>query len=270
MQTKTVVFIHGNFVSKHCWDAWVKRYEQRGYTCVAIAYPGREAPVPALKNAHPDPALRKLGLREVIDHHVRIIEALPEKPILIGHSFGGLLTQILISRGLGVAAVAIDSVPPQGVLSLEWSFFRATWPSLNPFAGNRPFYMSFAQWQYAFVNGMPLADQRAAYDAQTVPESRRLSRGALGSAGHVDFRRQRPPLLVIGGELDHIMPASLSRTIARKYRNAPSITEYKEFAGRNHYLIGAKGWEEIADYALQWAEQKQGADDPVPMRRIAS
>jgi pimeloyl-ACP methyl ester carboxylesterase len=154
-----------------------------------------------------------------------------------------------------------------GVLALKWSFFRSAFPFLNPFAGSQPYYMSFSDWQYAFVNGMPLDQQRAAYDAQAVPESRVLGRGALWLDARIDFQRERPPLLIVAGENDHIIPAALNRVNFRRYRKSPSITEYKEFAGRNHYTIAAPGWEEVADFALSWAEQKQEATEAPALRR---
>jgi pimeloyl-ACP methyl ester carboxylesterase len=254
--TRNVVFIHGNFVSSRCWDAWVARYQSRGYNCLAIAYPGRDKPVAWLK-ANPDPGLMgSLTLSQVADYHAEAIRTLGEKPIIIGHSFGGLLTQLMVQRGLAAAAVAIDSVPPQGVLVPSWSFLRSTWPVLNPFVpASRPFLMSFRHWQYTFTNGLPLAEQRSSYEAYVVPESRRLARGGLSSAARIDFKRPHAPLLLIAGEKDNIMPASLNRANYRRYaKSSSSITEFKEFAGRTHYtVIGGRGWEEVADYALDWA-----------------
>lgn len=267
MRSKTIVLVHGNFVSRHSWAPWVARYEARGYTVVPVAYPGRDRPVPELKAAIDEPVLRTLDIAQVIDHHVRIIQSLPEKPILIGHSFGGLITQNLIARGHGVAAVAISSVPPPGVLPLAWSLFRATWPIVNPFIpSSRPYYMPFSDFQYAFANDLGLEEQRAVYDAVIVPESRRLSRSGLTSQARVHFRHDRPPLLMIGAELDHIMPATVNRANFRKYAKSPARTDWKEFPGRAHYsVIGGKGWEEVADYALEWAEQAQPAGEPVPV-----
>jgi pimeloyl-ACP methyl ester carboxylesterase len=253
--SRTVVFIHGNFVSSRCWDAWVARYQSRGFNCVAVAYPGRDKPVEWLK-ANPNGAfLGSLTLDQVADHHDKVIRSLDERPIVIGHSFGGLLTQLMVQRDLAAAAVAIDSVPPQGVIPLKWSFFRSTWPVLNPFVpASRPYLMSFTHWQYTFVNGLPLAEQRDAYEKYVVPESRRLARGGLSRAARIDFKRRHAPLLLIGGEKDHIMPASLNRQNYKRYAKSPSITEFKEFPGRTHYtVIGGKGWEEVADYALDWA-----------------
>ena len=251
----TIVFIHGNFVTKRCWEPWVARYEARGHTCITIAWPGRNQPVAELKRNPDDPFLGKLTIGEVIDHHVRTIQALPAKPILIGHSFGGLLTQLMVQRDLAAAAVAIDSVPAQGVLTLKWSFIRSLWPLLNPFIpASRPYYMPFEHFQYTFANDLPLEEQRAGYDRDIVPESRRVARGALSRAARVDFRRPHAPLLMIAGEKDHIMPASLNRSNYKRYRKSPSRTEFKEFPGRAHYtIIAGRGWEEVADCALEWA-----------------
>ncbi len=257
---KTVAFIHGCFVTRLCWDRWVARYEARGYTCVALAYPGRDKTVAELKANPNDPFLRTLTIQDVIGHLASALAALPEKPIIVGHSFGGLLTQLMLQRGLGAAAVAIDSVPPQGVITLAWSFARSLTPVVNPLAGSRPYFMTFPQFQYAFGNDLPLAEQRAGYDADIVPESRPLARGGLSSAARIDFRRRRAPLLMIAGEKDHIMPASLNRRNYRRYLEGPSVTAFKEFPGRAHYsVIAGDGWEEVADYALEWAVQSARA-----------
>jgi pimeloyl-ACP methyl ester carboxylesterase len=255
--TRTIAFIHGNFVSSRCWDGWVARYENQGYKCVAIPYPGREKPVEWLR-ANPDGALLgSLTLDRVADHHANVIRGLDEKPIIIGHSFGGLLTQLMVQRDLAVAAAVIDSVPPQGVLTLKWSFYRGTWPVLNPFVPRtRPYMMSFKHWQYAFTNGLELAEQRESYEKYAVPESRPLARGALTRAGRIDFRRRHAPLLFIAGEKDNLMPAALNWQNYRRYSKSPSITEFKEFPGRNHYtVIAGEGWEEVADYALDWVNR---------------
>lgn len=259
MSTRTVVFIHGNFVNYQSWDDWVERYEARGYKCIAIPYPGRDKTVEALRKAHPDPTLSKLTLAKAIDHHVNIIKGLDEPPIIIGHSFGGLITQLMVNRGLGAAAVAIDSVAPMGVLTSKLSFYRGTFPVLNPLVPG-PYLMSFKHWQYTFTNGMSLDEQRRAYDKYLVPESKPLARGALGSDGRIDFKKSHVPLLLVAGERDNLMPAALNRANFKRYQaSAPSITEFKEFPGRTHFsVIGGKGWEEVADYAINWVEQHIG------------
>ncbi len=255
--TKTIVFIHGMFVTSRCWEQWVSRYQAQGYDCIAPAWPGRDQPVATLKQNHPDPQVGRLTLVEVIEHHAKIIRALDEKPILIGHSMGGLITQILLQRDLAAAGVAVDSGPPLGVLTTKLSFFKVNWPVINPFvSATEPYYMSFEEFQYAFVNTLPAAEQRTAYDNHAVPESRQVGRGALSNLTKVDFSKAHAPLLLIAGSADHIIPPSLNKTNYEKYKASPSITDFKEFAGRTHFIIGQKNWEEVADYVLAWVKEK--------------
>jgi len=201
--------------------------------------------------------LGKLNLADILDHLTKKIQALDEKPILIGHSMGGLATQILNQRGLASAAVAIDSAPPAGVFTTEFSFLKANWGHVTPFANpNSPVIMTFERFQYAFVNGMPLDEQRNAFDKYVVPESRAIPRQSLTSVAKIDFKKEHTPLLLIAGGADHIIPASLTKTNYEKYKAGPSITDFKEFAGRNHFLLGQKGWEEVADYVLGWLNKQ--------------
>lgn len=254
MHHPPIVFVHGLFVTRNCWNEWIARFEQQGHRCIAPAFPARDATPAALRARHPDAATAAVTLPMVLDVFTKAIRALDEPPILIGHSFGGLLVQLLLQRQLGACGVAIDSVPPAGVLSLRWSFLRSLLPVLNPLVpASRPYLMSFRHFCYTFVNTLPPAEQRLAYDAQVAPESRQLARSGLSKSARVDFAATRPPLLLVAGSKDHIMPASLNRTNWRRYGKSPSTTAYQEFPGRDHFLIGAPRWEEIADFALQWA-----------------
>ena len=260
MSEPTIVLVHGNFVTKRSWDGWVARYEAKGHRCLAIEYPLRDEPVEILRKKHPDPATGRLTLEEVLEHHLKIIRALPEKPIIMGHSFGGFLTQLLVQRDAAAAAVAIDSVPPAGVPPIQLSALRSLLPVFNPLKPRtEPHLMSFREFQYAFVHTLPLDEQRRAYDREVVPESRVLASGALTPLGRVDFARDRAPLLFIAGEVDHIMPARLNRTNYERYRDSPAITDFKEFAGRAHYIIAEPGWEEVADFALDWTLRRARA-----------
>ena len=262
--SSTIVLIHGNFVSRRCWEPWIERCESRGYRCVAIPYPGRDKPVDVLRKNPDGKFLGSLTLQRAIDHHVAAIRALGEKPIIIGHSFGGLITQLMVQRDLAAAAIAIDSVPPLGVPPLELAFLLGTWPVINPFVpASVPYLMSFKHFQKHFANTLTPTEQRAAYELDIVPESRRLSRGGLSLAARVNFRKAHAPLLLIAGEKDALMPASLNRRNFRSYKHSGSITEFKEFPGRDHYsIIGGKQWEEVADFALSWAK-RVAASDPV-------
>lgn len=257
---KTIVLIHGLWVTPRSWENFKRRYEARGYTVLAPAWPGVAGEPAALRrNAT---SLHGIGIAEVVAHYEAIIRALPEPPIIIGHSFGGLITQLLLDRGLGAAGVVIDSVPPKGIYVLPLSTYEALTPALlNPFNAKRTYLHPFARWWRVFANTLPEAEARDAYDAQVIPASGRaifqaaFSNFTPGSLATVNFRNPaRAPLLVIGGEKDVIMPAALSRKIHARHSASPTRTDYVEFPGRDHYLIAGPGWEEVADRALDWSE----------------
>ncbi len=243
-----IVFIHGMFVTPRCWKPWIERFTAAGHDCLAPAWPLHDAAPEELRRRHPDAALGALGIPDLLADLTRVIAGCPRPPVLVGHSLGGLLVQLLLQKGLGAAGVAIDSAPPKGVVPFSWSFIRSNWPVVNPFvAESEPFLMSFEQFQYAFVHTLPEAAQREAYESQVVPESRKVGRGTLSDAAAIDFRLPHKPLLFIAGTEDHIIPASLNRSNHAKYTDPNSVHEYQEFAGRTHYIIGQDGWTEVAD-----------------------
>lgn len=254
MKTKTVLFVTGAFVTHHCWDQWKVYFEDRGYTTVAPAWPFKDGTASELRARQPnDVDLARLTLAELVDHYADIAKSLPEKPIIVGHSLGGLITQILLNRDLAAAAVAIHSVPPQGIIPYEFSFLKSTWGALGLFTSlDETYLMPFETWQYAFVNEMPLEEQQKAYDEFTAPESKRVARGGLTSAAAVDFDKPHAPLLLTSGSLDNIIPAHLNNRNFERYKKNGSVVEYKEFPGRNHHLLAQAGWEADADYVLDW------------------
>ncbi|MGB8644686.1 MAG: alpha/beta fold hydrolase [Anaerolineae bacterium] len=257
MKSRTIVLIHGMYMTPLCWEHWVPYFQAKGYNCVAPGWPGRDKPVDSLRKAHPDPELGKLTLRAVLEHLAAKIQALDGKPILIGHSMGGLIVQLLLQRDLAAAGVAIDSAPPSGVFTTRWSFVKSNWPHINPLAPQgQPIQMSFERFQYTFVNTLPLDEQRAAYDRYVVPESRRVPGESLGSVARVDFSKAHAPLLFVAGSEDHIIPASLNKSNYGKYRQSTSSTDFKEFAGRTHFIIGQKNWEEVAGAIAAWLGDK--------------
>lgn len=251
MKSKTIVLIHGMFMNALCWEKWIPYYESKGYKVHAPNWLGRDKSVEELNQAHPDPELAKLKLNQVTDHIEAFIKTLDEKPAIIGHSMGGLVVQVLLQRDVATAGIALDPAPPAGVFTTAWSFLKANFPAINPFLLNQPAKMTFEHFQYAFVNTLPMDEQRAAYDRYVVPESRGVPTSSLGSAGKIDFSKARRPLLITAGEKDHIIPASLNRSNYAKYKG-PSVTDFKEFAGCDHFLIGSRGWQEVADYCLEW------------------
>lgn len=253
LNTKTIVFITGAFVSHHGWDSWKAFFESYGYTCYAPPWPYKDADAATLRARHPDEKVASITLSQLTDHYVNFVKGLPEKPIVIGHSMGGLIVQILLQRGLVAAGVGIHSLPPLGIFTFKLSFYRSTWGALGLFTNvNKSYLMTFKEWQYIFSNGMPLELQKAGYEANTIPESKRVSRGALTSAAKIDFKRPHAPLLLTSGSTDHILPASVNYDNYKAYKDKNSITDYKEFEGRNHFVLGQPTWQEDADFILKW------------------
>jgi pimeloyl-ACP methyl ester carboxylesterase len=256
---KTIVLIHGLWMTPLSWENWIDRYTQKGYNVMAPAWPGMEGDIEELRK-DPD-RVAGLGIEQIVDHYESIIQGLPHPPIIMGHSFGGLFAQILIDRGLGAAGVAIDSAPVKGILLLPFSTLRVSFPALsNPFNFKHAAALTPEQFHYAFGNLMSDEESRKVYDRYAVPgPDHVLFQGALanfnpGSPAAVDFHNNdRAPLLLIAGGMDHIAPASVTRTNYDLYKNSQAATGYKEFPDRSHYTLGEKGWEEVADYALDWA-----------------
>ena len=248
-----IVFITGAFVTHHCWGEWWAYFEKAGYVCYAPAWPHKKAPAAELRRQHPHSPIAQKGLREVLAAYTAFIRALPSKPIVIGHSYGGLMVQLLLQQEVVAAGVAIESVPPWGVLALSWSLVRAVLPTLGLFSSAKATFLpSFAQWQYAIANGLPLADQRATYDKLVAPESRRVTREALSPLAKVDFCRLHAPLLFLAGSTDRLMPAKLNYANFKRYRHAASITDYYELPGRCHAMLGQPTWPEDAALVRNW------------------
>ncbi len=257
MQTKHIVFIHGMFMTPLCWENWIADYQSKGYSCIAPAWPGRDQPIDVQRKKHPDPELGRLNLQAVVECMEAAIQSVGGEPVLIGHSMGGLVVQLLLQKGRGSAGVAIDPAAPQGVLTTAWSYIRSNFPSINPFVpASQPVEMSFERFQYAFVNTLPLEQQRAAYDRYVVPESRGVPWQSLSSVARVDFKKPHAPLLITAGEKDHIIPPSLNKSNYQRYKAGNSVTELKVFPGRDHFIIGEPGWQEVADFVLSWLGEK--------------
>ena len=257
-KSQSMVFIHGMYMTPLCWEHWIETFQAKGYACFAPAWPGRNRAVAELRGEHPDSQLGRLTLRAVIEHLAGVIQALDHKPILVGHSMGGLIAQLLLQRGLTSAAVAIDSAPPLGVFTPKWSFIKSNWPHINPFAPqSQPIQMTFERFQYTFVNSLPLEQQRAAFKRYVVPESRHVPAESLTSLARVDFRKPGAPLLLIAGSNDHIIPASLVRSNHARYQRPGSITDFKEYAGRTHFIIRQDHWEEVADDVRDWLDDQE-------------
>jgi pimeloyl-ACP methyl ester carboxylesterase len=255
----TIVLIHGLWVTPRSWEKWVEHYEGKGYRVLAPAYPGFEVEVEAL-NEDPSP-IEALTIPAVVEHLENIVGELDSPPIIMGHSGGGLFTQILLDHGYGAAGVAIDSAPAEGVRVTPLSQIRVFFPILrNPANRHRAVGFTKEQFHYAFANTLSREESDKVYERYHIPASGRLVWvGATASftPGHqenyVDFRNEdRAPLLFIAGGEDNIMPPAVNESNVKHYRHTKSVTDYKEFPGRSHYIIGQEGWEEVADYVLEW------------------
>lgn len=253
MDSITVIFITGAFVHHSCWDEWRLYFESKGYTTIAPPWPHKNSPAETLRNSHPNAEIASNRLAMLTDHYAGIVKQQPGKTILIGHSIGGLIVQLLLQRGLGCCGVAIHSVPPQGIITFKLSFLKAGWGPLGFFTSTRrSFLMSFMQWKYAFTNGMGCDAQKQAYYNFAIPESKLVVRDTITKAAKVNFEIPRAPLLLTAGSDDHTIPASLNFDNYKKYRKSNSITDYKEFKGRNHFVLGQPSWKEDAEYILEW------------------
>ncbi|MBO9729697.1 MAG: alpha/beta fold hydrolase [Chitinophaga sp.] len=252
----TIVFITGAFVHNSCWQEWQNYFEKQGYQTLAPAWPHKGSTAEMLRNNHPDEAIASNRLAALTDYYANIIKQCPGKPVLIGHSIGGLMVQLLLQRGLGSAGVAIHSVPPQGIMTFKLSFLKAGWKALGFFTSTKKSYlMSFKTWQYAFTNGMDNESQRDGYYKYAIPESKLIVRDTISKAAKINFENPHAPLLLTSGSDDHTIPASLNYDNYKKYKKSNSITDYKEFKGRNHFVLGQPTWKEDADYILNWLEK---------------
>jgi pimeloyl-ACP methyl ester carboxylesterase len=258
---RSVVLINGLWMTPLIWEDWVKHYSDMGYHVLAPSWPRMDRPI---EDIRANPAiLNGLGVDEIVEHYEKIIKGLKEPPIIMGHSFGGLFAQILADRALGSAVVAIASAPVKGMLILPFSTAGASFPALgNPFTSNRAAPLTPEQFQYVFGSLLGREESGRAYGRYAVPGPDH----ALFQAGFANFNphastlvdfhnNDRSPLLLIAGGKDHVSPASVIRRNFHLHRESAAVTEFKEYAQHSHFILGEKGWEQVADYALSWAEQ---------------
>jgi pimeloyl-ACP methyl ester carboxylesterase len=249
-----LVFVHGMYLTGLSWAPWVHRAEAAGWTCHAPSWPFHEGD-PAVLRASIDPRLGRLRFGDVTTRLQAFIDRLPERPILVGHSIGGLLVQKLVNDGYARAAVSISSAPPRGVLSFDPHFFRANFPHTNPFAGSRPVVMTRERFRYAFANTSSAEEVDAIFERLVVPESRNVPRSTLTSQGAIDFRREHVPMLFLAGDADHLTPAAMVETNVRRYAGSAGRLDFVRLRDRSHLLCNAAGWEDVADLALAFAAE---------------
>jgi len=261
--TKNVVFIHGLWIHSSAWKPWQDLFESQGYTTVAPGWPGDLDTVEATRE-NPD-GLNNQGIAEICHHYADIIDGFDEKPIVVGHSFGGLIAQELLANDLVAAAVAIDPAPVKGVLVLPFAQLKSGFPVLmNPGNKSKTVSLNEKQFKYAFGNVLSDDESNALHAAWTIPgPGRPLFEDATAnfvrnSPAAVDTHTAvRGPLLLTSGTEDHTVPKVVTEAVAKLYAdNASSVTEYHEYKGKGHSLTLDSGWREVADDVLAWLAGK--------------
>ena len=257
-----VVFVHGLWLHATSWAPWMELFQAGGYTPVAPGWPGEPDTVDEARS-QPDEVAGK-GIDDVVEHYAQIIRDLDAPPIVIGHSFGGLIVQRLLGQDLAAAAVAIDPAPIKGVLLLPASALRVASIGLrNPANRNKAVALTPEQFRYGFANALPAQESADLYDKWAIPSpAKPLFEAATAnlvprSPAKVNTgNKTRGPLLLIAGGHDHTVPASITRSTRKLYHTSPAITDLREFNDRGHSLTIDHGWREIADEALSWLAQR--------------
>lgn len=252
------MLIHGAWLSSSSWQNFADYFGNRGFAVSAPEWPRKQGDVDELLARSDE--IAGLGLTEIVDHYESQIRALANPPVLIGHSFGGLIVELLLDRGLGRAGVAMSPAPPKGILVLPFSSVKAAAPALaHPSNWHGVVPLTLDEFTYGFVNTFSPEDAAAAYEKYAVPETGQIFYEAgfanfhLHPPTEVHFKsKDRAPLLIVGAAKDHTVPASLAHKQYAKYEKSPAQTDYLEFAGRPHLMMVAEGWEEIAAGIENW------------------
>jgi pimeloyl-ACP methyl ester carboxylesterase len=256
--TNQVIFIHGLWLHGTSWQPWQTLFAEAGYVTHAPGWPGDQPTVELARN-NPDTVANK-GIDEVVDEYVSFIETLPTPPVLIGHSFGGMVAEKILGLGVGAAAIGIDAAQIKGVLPLPLSSLRATLPVFkNPANRHRSVMLDASQFRFSFGNAISEDESDELWQKWCVPSPGKplfeaaAANLSLHSSDKVDTENEdRGPLLLIMGGRDHTVPEAITKSTAKQYRHSSAVTDVVEFADRGHSLTVDSGWREVADRCLIW------------------
>ena len=263
MSKPPVVFIHGLWLHASSWDPWIERFAANGYRATAPGWPGDRATVQETRD-NPD-SVAGHGIQEVADHYAQILADMPETPILIGHSFGGMIVEKLLGGDFGRAGIGIDAAQIKGVLPLPLSSLRSTLPVFkNPANAHRAVSLTAEEFKYSFGNAIPAQESDALYEKWTIPAPGKplfeaaVANFSLHSPAKVATGNDaRGPLLLVMGGQDHTVPEAITKSTLKQYRHSSAVTDLIEFVDRGHSLTIDSGWAEVADACLTWLD-KQG------------
>ena len=253
---KTIMFITGAFVSHSCWEEWIVFFENKGYKAVAPPWLHKNESADHLRQAHPDSKIAAIRLNNLLDYYTEIIEKLPEKPILIGHCYGGLLLQLLMQKDLGSAGICMHSIPPMNMTFFNFSFYKRIRNTFDFFISKKKTgLISFKKWQHYFTNQMTFEEQKETYERFVIPESKSALCDVFSRSAKIDFKKRHNPLLFLSGSADTFTPVSLVYSNYKRYKNLHSITCYKEFSGTNHLVLSQQDWKIVAEFIANWLEK---------------
>jgi pimeloyl-ACP methyl ester carboxylesterase len=257
---KPIFFIHGAWLTPASWDKFRGRFAARGYDVEAPPWPHENIPIAELRR-NPPVALEGVGINEIAAHYEALLRAKSVQPIILGHSFGGLFTQIMLDRGLGSAGVALDPAPFKGVFPGIRPVISALPVFLRWAAWRRVHAMSFAAFHGTFANGMAEADAREAYEKYVVPTPGKLYFDEVLNLGNaIDPSRRTAPLLITAGGRDRTASPGSTRACYARQKTSPALTALKLFPDRAHFLQGMPGWEAVADFVLDWLEAPRAGE----------
>lgn len=253
-----IVFVHGLWISRTAWDSWIDYFTSKGHRAIAPGWPGEHASVDQTR-LHAS-AQAGFGIDEITDHFADVAERFSSSPVVIGHSFGGLVAQKLLGQDKAAAAVAIDPAPIKGVKPLPLAQLRSAFPVLgNPLNKSRAKALSRKQFRYAFGNALTEAESGELWKRWSIPSPGR----PLFEAATANFTRHSPaavdigntgrgPLLITAGTADHTVPQVSVRAAYKLYAKSSAVTDFHEFEGRGHSLTIDHGWRDVADVVLDW------------------